>query len=487
MRKSIFILLFMAFILAACAGNTNEVDVQKTAITHVNLVPMTGEIILENQTVLIEGPKIAAVGPADEIEIPKDTTVIDGTGAFLMPGLADMHMHTTPAWEEEWPISPFVLYLANGVTTVRNLDPLPDSIGQDHPSPDYVLGWRDQIQSGERPGPTMYTTGLSLQGPNDWRPSVIQSGDAQKVVQENADKGYDLLKIFEYFPAAHFSEATAAAKENDMYITGHIPFELGLEAALSSGMDEIAHIVPILYWERMDIYTPGMTRDEFMQNYLQMALAEWDGVDPQTWYQRQQENIAKIVEIIRTNQVNICTTGVGPDITQDLIADYDGFIERVDMQYSRRRFLDLISRGEDSAQAVFTQYPVMLDAFIYERDMWYQELKEAGILLVAGTDSGVGMGIVPGFSLHGELRTLIEAGFTPYEAITTGTVNASKVVEEMIGVDEFGTIEVGKRADLILVAGNPLENVDNIQDMRGVMAAGRWYSRETLDEMLLQP
>jgi imidazolonepropionase-like amidohydrolase len=82
------------------------------------------------------------------------------------------------------------------------------------------------------------------------------------------------------------------------------------------------------------------------------------------------------------------------------------------------------------------------------------------------------------------LLTLIEASFTPYEAIATGTVDASRVVEEMIGVDDFGTIEAGKRADLILVGGNPLEDVTNIQDIRGVMAAGRWYSRETLDEML---
>ncbi len=106
------------------------------------------------------------------------------------------------------------------------------------------------------------------------------------------------------------------------------------------------------------------------------------------------------------------------------------------------------------------------------------------MLLILGTDSGFGMGIVPGFSLHGELLTLIHAGFTPYEAIATGTVNASKVVEQMIGVDDFGTIQVGKRADLILIGGNPLEDVTNIQDILGVMAAGRWYPRETLDEML---
>jgi len=486
MKKLAHILL-LSFILAACAGVPSEGDVQETqkiAITHVNLVPMTTEIILANQTVLIEGTRIAAVGPADEIKIPKNATIIDGTGAYLMPSLADMHMHTMPNWDEQFPISPFVLYLANGVTTVRNLDPRPDT-EHETISPDYVLAWRDEIQNGSRPGPTMYTTGISLQGPNDWKPIVFEAGDAEKVVQQNVDGGYDFLKIFEFFPAAHFAEVMAAAQEQGMYVIGHIPMEVGLEAAVNGGMDEIAHVIPILYWERTNVYVQGMTRNEFMQAWQQKYLAQWDGVDPETWYAREKENIAEIVEIIRSNGVNVCTTGVGPDITRDLITNYDSFIERVDMQYARRRYLDLIAHGEDSSQKAFSQNPGLVDIFIYERDVWIRELHNVGVTLIAGTDSGFGQGLVPGFSLHGELFALVDAGLTPYEAIATSTVNASRVVEQMIGVDDFGTIEVSKRADLILVGGNPLEDVTNIQDIRGVMAAGRWYSHETLDEMLL--
>jgi len=455
-----------------------------TAIIHVNLVPMTAEIVLEDQTVLIEGTHIAAIGPADEIKVPKDATFIDGTGTYLMPGLADMHMHTMPNWDEQFPISPFVLYLANGVTTIRNLDPRPDT-EHESISPIYALTWRDEIQNGSRPGPTMYLTGISVQGPNDWKPVVLEAGDAEKVVQQNVDSGYDFLKIFEYFPKAYFAEAMAAAKENNMYVVGHIPMQVSLEGALSGGMDEIAHVIPILYWERTHVYTPGMTRNEFMQAWQQKYLAQWDGVDPETWYASEKENIANIVEIIRSNGVNICTTGVGPDIAKDLITDYDSFIERLDMQYARRRYLGLIANGEDSSQQAFSQNPGLIDKFIYERNVWIRELHDGGVMLIAGTDSGFGQGLVPGFSLHGELLAMVDAGLTPYEAITTSTVNASKVVEQMIGIDDFGTIEVGKRADLILIRGNPLEDVTNIKDIRGVMAAGRWYSQETLDEMIL--
>ena len=114
-----------------------------------------------------------------------------------------------------------------------------------------------------------------------------------------------------------------------------------------------------------------------------------------------------------------------------------------------------------------------------------KELKRAGITLVFGTDSGTGgMGIVPGFSIHDELRILTEVGFTPYEAIKTGTVNAAKVVEKMTGRGDFGTIESGKRADLILVRGDPLKNLANIREPMGVMTAGRWYPERKLKEMI---
>ncbi len=124
--------------------------------------------------------------------------------------------------------------------------------------------------------------------------------------------------------------------------------------------------------------------------------------------------------------------------------------------------------------------------FLYEvQKIFLIELNKAGVPLVLGTDAGIGiLGIVPGYCVHDELRVLTESGFTPYQAIATGTVNASKVVVAMNGKDDFGTIEVGKRADFILVNKNPLKDVGNIKYSRGVMAAGRWYPKAKLQEMI---
>lgn len=112
-------------------------------------------------------------------------------------------------------------------------------------------------------------------------------------------------------------------------------------------------------------------------------------------------------------------------------------------------------------------------------------LKKQGVPLILGTDSGTGgMGIVPGYSIHEELRILTENGFTPYEAIKTGTVNAAIVADHMNGTGNFGTIETGKNADLILLKDNPLKDVSNIKKIIGVMASGRWFDKTSLEQLI---
>ncbi len=149
----IALFFFLTLFLLSC-GNGQEAY---TAFVDVSLVPMTQEGIVENQTVLIRGSKIIKIGLTDQLKLPRNTKIIPGKGHYLMPGLADMHMHTRQDWEDReiWPVHPLNLYLANGVTTIRDFAP--------HGSPlTYALQWRDEIQSGTRIGPNIYTSGKLL-------------------------------------------------------------------------------------------------------------------------------------------------------------------------------------------------------------------------------------------------------------------------------------------------------------------------------------
>jgi imidazolonepropionase-like amidohydrolase len=161
------------------------------------------------------------------------------------------------------------------------------------------------------------------------------------------------------------------------------------------------------------------------------------------------------------------------------------FLARPENRYLPPAYLELFHEGEEKHQ-VMCRGIETLAAFKFDLDQWLlRELHRAGVPLLLGTDSGTGgMGIVAGFSIHDELRILVENGFSPYEAIATGTVNASRAVQDMVGDGDFGVIEVGRRADLLLLYENPLEDVGAVQDLVGVMAAGRWYSREALDRMI---
>jgi len=158
-----------------------------TAFQNVNLVPMTAEIIIENQIVLIQGSVIIRIGDTDQLRLPKNTQIIPGDGYYLMPGLMDMHIHTRLDWEDQevWPVHPLNLYLANGVTTIRDFAPYGSPIT-------YALTWRDEIESGSRIGPTIYTSGKLL--------FISPLGDPEGLVQENYDLGFDFLKLYSPCP-----------------------------------------------------------------------------------------------------------------------------------------------------------------------------------------------------------------------------------------------------------------------------------------------
>jgi len=438
---------------------------------------MTGEIILEDQTVIVKGSRIIQIGGSDEIQLPKNTTVINSGGNYLMPGLADMHMHTRENWEDEniWPVNPLNLYLANGVTTIRDFAP--------YGSLTYALQRRDEIRAGVRGGPAIYTSGKLLFS------SPLE--DPHEIVRENFAMGFDFLKLYSYLSEEDYQTAMKTAKELGMYTSGHIPYAVGLDGVLTEGMDEIAHVEEILFeyfdFDRGNKLTPKVWIPYIIEEML-LQLDLSSNTLKADFANNNAETLVRITEQLRSTDVPVCTTMVVDEVIQLKLFQQEAFLKRPENKYFESGYLETLQAGNEKHQIQCRDIEDLC-AFKYKIDRWtLQGLHDAGIMLLLGTDAGTGgMGIIPGYSIHDELRILVENGFTPYEAIATGTVNASIVIERMNGDGDFGTIEVGKRADLILVRGNPLDDVGYIKNPLGVMAAGRWYSSVALAEMIEIP
>jgi imidazolonepropionase-like amidohydrolase len=470
--RALSILITVAGLLLACCGPESG---EAIAFVDVNLIPMTHPGVLEDQTVLVAGSRIVAVGSSNAMHIPAGTRIIDGRGAYLMPGLADMHMHTRADWEdrEMWPVHPLNLYLANGVTTIRDMAPQGSPLT-------YALQWGEEIGRGTRIGPTIHASGELLY--------ASPLNDPAAVVRNNHDLGFDFIKLYSFLSVEDFHAAMTAARELGMYTTGHIPYPVGLSTALAEGMDEIAHVEELLP-EFFDLQRDrSLAPEEWLPYVVETVRQQVDRSSdtPVADFEREHAaDLAQLASRLAAGGIPVCTTLVIDDVIQAKLFQLEAFLERPENVYFEAGYLETLQRGEEKHQLQCRGIEDLC-AFKDRVDRWaLQGLHDAGVLLLLGTDSGTGgMGIVPGYSIHDELRILVENGLSPYEAIATGTVNAATVVKRMTGDGNFGTIEVGKRADLILVRGNPLVDVKHIRDPLGVMAAGRWYPEEMLGKLI---
>jgi hypothetical protein len=255
---------------------------------------------------------------------------------------------------------------------------------------------------------------------------------------------------------------------------------------MTEGIDEIAHVEELLFEFIEFDRDKQLAPDAWLRYLIDSAMDQFDltsGFNEAEFAFQHATTMQHIVEELHAYGTPICTTIVVDDVVQQKLFGLDTFVARPEISFIPAAYIDHLQRGEEKHQLQCKGIEDLC-AFKYEIDRWIlTRLHQAGVPLLLGTDSGI-LAVVPGFSIHEELRILVENGFSPYEALVTGTVNASAVVEKMVGVDDFGTIEIGKRADLLLMGTNPLEDVSALTDLQGVMAAGRWYSREALDEMI---
>ncbi|NNE66668.1 MAG: amidohydrolase family protein [Pyrinomonadaceae bacterium] len=430
MKRRIVFVLLVVLVALSVPGLANNFEGKLTAFVNVNVIPMDSERTLRDQTVLIDNGRIIAMKPSSGFKIPKSATIIDGKDKFLIPGLMDMHVHF-----EEKHLS---LYLANGITTIRNLNG--DSTH---------LEIREKLNRGKLQGPRVYTTGPLITVPETrWKIKAVPESPevARTIVKNQKAAGYDFIKVYDGISESVYRAIIEEAKIQGIQVVGHVPKSVGLEGAAKNGQVSVDHAEQIVY------------------SYVGFPLDE--------------EKIQGAVSIISKAKMWVCPTLAVQEIFKlNRQAKFVKMLEDPEMKFVDQDIFEWwksfarTSRRDGHANSLdFYDFQVKLTKALFD----------AGVPILAGTDAP-NPGMVHGFALHEELRNLVHAGLTPYEALKAATVNGALFLDEE---ERFGTIKVGMIADLLLLDGNPLENIEATRSNSGVMARGRWYSKSELNRIL---
>lgn len=450
--KSVFPLLSLLIILVTFSSAQTQQQI--TAFVNVNVVPFDRERILAGQTVIVRDGRIAEIGPADKTKVPAGALQIDGRGKYLMPGLADMHVHlyAGAGQPDDLTSQQLQMFLANGVTTIRNMIGKPEH-----------LAIRDRVAKGELPGPSIYTAGPPLLGNNVPTPEA-----AERVVTEQKKAGYDLLKLHEGLSPETYAAIAATAKRVGIPFAGHVTASVGLKRALDAQQNSIEHL----------------------DGYLQAMVADDSPVKPSP----SQVVLGPVLEHIDESKLSALAAAtrkasVWNDPTLTLFklvvsdAKPEDYLKWPEMQYIPAKMREGFAKQKQSTMG--SPAPAgERQRYIQLRNKVLVGLHAAGAKLLIGPDSPQFF-LVPGFATHRELESFVEAGLTPYQAIEAATRNPAEYFAETMKTSrDFGTVEVGLRADLQLLDANPLQSVANLTKRAGVMVRGRWLPESDLRKML---
>jgi imidazolonepropionase-like amidohydrolase len=415
------------------------------AIEHVGVVRPEAAAVDPDQTILVDQGRITWIGPAAAARIPSDATRVNATGRFAMPGLADMHAH--PDSERD-----LLFLLAHGITTIRNM------VGHAR-----HVDWRDRIDRGALAGPRIYTVGPVHDGKPSMRGGAVAvetEEEADAAVARNTRAGYSGVKIYDHLSVAGYERIFRAAARLGTPVVGHIPFRVPLQRALSIGQRSIEHGYG--YIEALLPTDSPLRRGEVEPSRARGMLAE--GAVYKVDYGRMDELVEATERAGTWNCFTLMIRRRHVDTLEDLLKKpFVSYESPLNIERWRQFKLNYpFDVGYKKAELEFFQRLI-------------KRLHEAGAGLLLGTDTPVNF-IAMGQSLHDELVDHVAAGLTPAQVITLATVGAAR----FIGEDDWGTLSVGKRADLLLLDADPLVDIRNTARIHRVMSRGVWYEPSEL-------
>lgn len=459
-----FLTLVLIGLFASCASTPatrsqgSSAGAPTIAFLHANVIPMDAERVLRDQTVVVTGGKVAAIGPAPAVKVPAAATRVDASGRYLIPALCDMHVHIEGvAWQMMQPAQARVAaneirfdrlllpYVAQGVTTVQVMSATPDEVPL-----------RQRIERGEVIGPRLILAPM-IDGPKKaWPPPistwVATPEEAAAAVRQAHAIGYDKIKVYSFLSKESYDAIVSTARELNMDVIGHIPMALSLEYVLDAGQKLIAHS------EEVAKHAHGHYEPERIDYYARTM------VDHGVW---------------------MTPTLVTTSSILGLFDDSDAILHRPEAVYAsdpiqqsvwtfvtQNLYLPIPDRARTKLRDDFEKLQRPLTKAFHDK----------GGKLMAGSDT-VLPGLVPGFALHRELRELVAVGLTPYEALRTSTTTPYEYLGEAA---RRGTIAIGKESDMILVDANPLDDVSAASKVSGVLMRGRWIAKSEIDTRMAE-
>ncbi len=446
-------LRFLFFILAVlpAAGLAQEVISNRQrdiVFRSVHVIPMDRERVLTNQTVVVRNGRITAMGNDGSVKVAPGALIIDAAGKYLTPGWAEMHAHVPPIDNLEPMKEVLTLYLANGITTIRGM------LG--HPR---HLELRRMINAGDVLGPHFYATGPSFNGQ-----TVKTAGRGAEMVREQKAAGYDYLKLHPGLTKETFPAIARTAQEVGIPFVGHVSFNVGVWRAIDARYSSIDHLDGFI-----EAITPGSDTLAEPETGLFGSWIAW---------QADAARIPKLVRALRDKKIRVVPTQalaerwLSPKPAEAFTADPE-------MKYMKPQDV----QNWVNAKTSYTSNPNFskehAEKLIDIRRKLIYACQKNGVELLLGSDAPQIFN-VPGFSIHHEMKYMVDAGLTPYETLRTGTVNVASYLNK----PDSGVIKTGNVSDLVLLSGNPLADINQTHNIEGVMIGTNWVSKAYIQQAL---